>query len=227
MIPGMKLLGFRRRPQASGPFAPHLGRRFPNGQDYRTLAPQGAKNNRPWVEYKLHAAQWYLDTLAELHARNGDLNRRIGEEMALDGVTAAGSSAFDSAVAGLIRAMEAHRVTSAAKPVLPWNMSWREAKAIASASPAISLQCQQTVDAALEDDPDAIGWLVQLRRLRNRATHEDSINRMYYVGGEPRASELIVPGADPQAPIPYLTSMVANIRHVCELIMKDADQLNP
>jgi hypothetical protein len=123
-----------------------LERRWPIGRYYGTLTTR-EKNNRTWVEYKLAAARWHLDALNELEVRTGELSRLIGEEMALDGVLGAGSSAFDAAVAGLILAIEAKRAAGILAP--PHQYSWARAKHLAGAAPRLTLSSEADVDAAL------------------------------------------------------------------------------
>ena len=160
----------------TGVFEPTLGRKWPVGHYYADLSTGGTKNNRAWVEYKLGAAGWYLEALSELEARTGQLSRLIGEEMAIDGVVGAISSAFDAAVAGLIPAIEARRGTPGVVP--PHAYSWKIAKQIALPPPQINLKCEKAVDDALRGPKASpAGWLEQLRQLRNRATHQDTLPR--------------------------------------------------
>jgi hypothetical protein len=222
--------GSRLNPPAD-PFEPYLERRWPVGQYYGTLTAS-EKNNRRWVEYKLAAARWHLDALKELEVRSGELSRLIGEEMALDGVLGAGSSAFDAAVAGLILAIEAKRAAGVLVP--PHQYSWARAKQLAAAAPTLTLPSESDVDAALDDRNTAAptGWLAQFRQLRNRATHQDTLVRQFKrnVGDgsetlEP--SQISVPGRGFEDPIPYLGSQLAEIRTLCEKILADADAMHP
>src|SRR2546423_547811 len=149
----MRLLRILFRPTLPDPLiAPGLRLRFPVGPEYSTLVASGAKNGRPWVEYKLRAASWYLEALEELYARDSDLHRLVGEEMALDGFLAAGSSAFDAAVAGLIRAIEKHRTIPATAVTPAHRLNWERAKKLMTNSRPITLGCTSNVDDALD------GW---------------------------------------------------------------------
>lgn len=231
----MRTIQQRLRSVASqhGPFQPTLQRRWPVGQFYGTLTTTD-QNNRAWVEYKLIAAEWYLDTLTALENRTGELSRLVGEEMALDGVLVGLSSAFDAAVAGLITAIETSRGTPGALP--PHRYDWPNAKQLAAGPPAILLTCMRTVDAALVGANQATptGWLARLRRLRNRAAHQNTIVRHYFrtiaVGAPVRVqqpSQIDVPGLGGQDPIPYLRAQLNATRSVCATILKDSDTINP
>ena len=210
---------------------PTLSRRWPVGPPYLTLTISD-KNNRAWVEYKLVAAEWYLDALSELEARTGELSRLVGEEMALDGALVGIDSAFDAAVAGLIGAIEASRGTAGSLPT--HRYSWQAAKALAAQAPPVTLTCAQAVDAALSGAtaPAPSGWLAQLRRLRNRAAHQNTLIRHFYrtVGGPPapqQASQIDVPGRGKENPLPYLQAQLAATRALCGDILKDSDTINP
>jgi hypothetical protein len=212
-------------------FQPTLLRRWPVGQHYVTLTTSD-KNNRAWVEYKLIAAGWYIDALWELEARTGELSRLVGEEMALDGALVGIASAFDAAVAGLIGAIEASRGTAGSVPV--HHYSWQAAKTLAARPPAVTLACATPVDAALmgASAPTPTGWLAQLRRLRNRAAHQNTLIRHFYrtVGGPAapqQASQIDVPGRGKENPVPYLRAQLAATRSLCVDILKDSDRINP
>ena len=144
------------------------------------------KNNRAWVEYKLAAAGWYLDALSDLEARTGELSRLVGEEMALDGALVGIASAFDAAVAGLIGAIEVSRGATNLIPVHQY--SWQAAKGLARQAPAVTLACATAVDAALLGANTAApsGWLAQVRQLRNRVAHENTLIRHFFrtLGGQ-------------------------------------------
>jgi hypothetical protein len=219
--------------QAKGPFEPTLWRRFPIGKQYRSLVTDEKENGRPWVEYKLHTAAWYLDTLDELYGRTGDFTRLIGEEMALDGYLTAGCAAFDAAVGGLCVAIEMNRELSTEQRTPPHLWTWGKAKQLTCHEPVIILGCQSDVDAALAgagtDAPT--GWLAQFQRLRNRAIHQDTLTRAFYqdMGGTAPSppSRIEIPGKGAADPMPYLHGILPRLRVICELILTDSERLNP
>ena len=202
-------------------------RGWPVGPVYHQLSATGTKNGRPWTEFKLRSAEWYLQTLEILHGRTQELNRLIGEEMAIDGYLAAVSSAFDAATYGLIQAIEEARQVPPAQKTPQHQINWTTASNLAASPPAAVLQSAAAVAAALAGSKatQPNGWLAQARRLRNRSTHMDTIARAQFVPHQ--APQLKVPGLGDVAPLPYLRGLVPQIRSLTSDILADADTINP
>lgn len=158
--------------------------------------------SRAWARFKLQAAAWYVELLDELGSRYG-FARLVGIEMAMDGALSALSSAFDAAVAGLIVASEERlevRAKDFSEPAptrtAPHRYDWSVARkylcnpTVPGNRPsvvALSKAVVTDVDAALASDGQSgVGWLEELRRLRNRTTHQDTLARhiAVNVGGE-------------------------------------------
>jgi hypothetical protein len=180
---------------------------------------------------KLSAAEWYLDALEEIESNKRDLDRFVGVEMAMDGFLASASSAFDAASSGLLDAIERRHS-------LPRQASWRNWRTVKriAASVGVNLTVQARVDAALRWDrnqapPVPAGWLAQLRELRNRSTHDDSINRAFIrnAGGPPVAqpSKIKVLGIGDVDPLPLFRTWLSDAQNMCEAILSEADSINP
>jgi hypothetical protein len=202
-------------------------RGWPVGPEYRHLAAAGAKNGRPWTEFKLWSAEWYLHTLETLHDRSGELSQFVGEEMALDGYLAAVSSAFDAATYGLIRAIEDARHVPEPQRTPEYLINWSKAIILAATAPVAILQCGAAVSTALAaaNTPQPGGWLAQARHLRNRSTHMNSLARAHFMPHQP--TQLRVPGIGDVAPMPYLTGLLPQIRTLTSSVLADADAINP
>lgn len=212
-------------------FAPALSRRWPLGPHYWQLSPAGNKNGRPWTALKLAAADWYLAALEEIEHKTLDLDRFVGVEMAMDGFLAAASGAFDAASSGLLDAIE-RRYNMARQPT--WR-NWRTAKRVA-ANVGVTLAVQPAVDNALKWDltqtpPVPSGWLAQLRELRNRSTHDDTITRAFFrnVGG-PQAGQptkIKVAGIGDADPLRLFRGWLSSTQSLCSAMLTEADAITP
>ncbi len=212
-------------------FQPHLKRSWPLGPHYWQLAPAGSKNGRAWTSLKLVGAEWYLAALEEIERRTQDLDRFVGVEMAMDGFLACASGAFDAASSGLLDAIE--RRNNLARQST-WR-NWQSAKRLA-AKVGIHLNVQLTVDSALRWDltqkpPIPVGWLAQLRELRNRSTHDDTISRAFFrtLGGPQlvQPTKVKVAGLGDVDPLPLFRSWLADTQALCGSILSEADVINP
>lgn len=196
--------------------------RFPLGQQILTAPSELAADS--WVDFKLRSARWYLGVLRDIDATTGDLDRLVGVEMALDGCISGMSSAFDASVARLIEAAEVHPTASAAprhKATKPYQYGWDKTKTVFKQL-GLPLACAGDVDAALvgEKDDQPAGWLAQLRRIRNQATHRSTINRNYQRGGLSEATRLIVPGLTlPAEPLGYLAERLDRTVTLTDLML--------
>jgi hypothetical protein len=209
-------------------FAPTLeGKEWPMGVHYLTWFGPGTAPGRPWAEYKLWTAEWYLNTLRELFHATRDLDRYLGVEMALDGILGATSSAFDAAIGATIMAIEHKRGVQEADRTPTWRRTWKRAKRLADRQPPIRLSARADVDIAMAGEMDAepTGWLAQLRRLRNRSTHEDTLARHLRRGGPNEETQIIVPGRGAVDPIPYLEEALSSCQDLVFQILTEVDLL--
>ena len=210
---------------------------WPTGQDYSDWTGEDANSPRSWVKYKLKSADSYIDLLRQLGERLGGHPRDVGVEMALDGALAAVSGAFDSAVAGFIQACEYYdlqaaedgRGSSDRPPLDPWRYNWHEAKTIYSAVVRDLHSVQVTplfcdVDAALQTG-QPLGWLQELRRLRNGATHQRSLARHWDTNVHAGKGVGITVGDSGADPVLYLREarervgqLTDSILGVCEIL---------
>jgi len=130
------------------------------------------------VGFNVASAGWYLETLRQIYAGTGDLDRFIGVEMALVGFLSGVSSAFDAAVAALIEAIEYSLPPASKTPQHKYK--WKACMKTA-ASLTVHLSCSVDVDIALAGDghPIPTGWLAVARRMRNRSTHQSTLSRQF------------------------------------------------
>jgi hypothetical protein len=156
---------------------------FPAGPRYTELLdsdPQVA-----WVRYKIWAADWYTARLGELGTRFGSCDRQVGIEMAIDGALGSLCGAFDASVALLNVAAERSLNVTEADRIPSHRYGWESFKGRVADTRVGRLPGMadliDNVSAALEGQNDAAptGWLVVLRRLRNRATHQTSLPRTW------------------------------------------------
>jgi hypothetical protein len=166
---------------------------WPAGPHYFDLT--GSDGAVAWVRYRVWAADWYIRTLRSIAGPEGNYDRFVGIEMALDGALNGLSSAFDAATAVLIQGAEnALDVGETDRLEMRWY-SWSNARDLLK-QPAIGTDADGTsndhvwrvildVDNALagEKDPRPTGWLAHLRRLRNQIAHQDTLARHHAAGG--------------------------------------------
>lgn len=166
---------------------------WPAGPHYFDLT--GSVGAVAWVRYRVWAADWYTRTLRDVVAVDGNYDRFVGVEMALDGALNGLSSAFDAAVALLIQGAEIVLEVPEADRLPVRRYSWKNARDLLKTR-AIGTDPDGTsndvvwrlildIDDALdgESDPSPSGWLAQLRRLRNQIAHQDTLARHHYTDG--------------------------------------------
>jgi hypothetical protein len=195
---------------------------------YNELDPLGPHGYAAWAHYKLWSADWYLRVLRDLgEGQVPDYDRYLGVEMAIDGVTAALCGAFDTAVVALTTATEANYPEHV--PTRFMTSGWTRYKRVADKPNVGRAPCASAVEAALEgeraDQPK--GWMAQLRRLRNRVTHETTAARGHYAGGGTDRCDIKVPGLGDVDPVEYLNEMSGKVRGLVMLVLSDAVSLNP
>jgi len=229
---------------------------WPLGPDLQTWTDASIGSPTAWPRYKLRSADWFTAVLNEIGDEHG-FARLVGVEMALDGALSALSGAFDAGVAGLILSCEerlkVHALCSGLpipRPAPPHEYKWDLAKMylkderVTGSDQHVLESCQlliQTVDGALARTPP-LGWLETLRRLRNGATHRDSLARHMEVmisdGGTAEVSRtdvLITVDDSGVNPVVYLRSsrqkitnlLEQHVLHVAELLAPGGKATSP
>lgn len=148
--------------------------------------------------------------------------------MTLDGFLSATSSFFDGAISCLIIALEDRRGIPEGDRIRAWKRNWKAAKRVADKPPVIALTCRTAVDVALTGDDDDLpsGWLAQLRHLRNRSTHEETLSRGLHRGEGNDQTRLRVPGLGEVEPISYLGASLVHSRDLIQQLLSDVDAIN-
>ena len=157
--------------------------RWPDGPTYQEWV--SAEGWRGWVLFKLKSADWYVDRLEDVGQRLG-FDRHVGVEMAMDGALSAINGAFDAAVAAVIEATQKFEDQAArdggptAPTAIPEHkFSWRGARGKLAVAAGIGVDTRplvKAIDEALGDEPP-LGWLQQMRRLRNATVHHSTLAR--------------------------------------------------
>lgn len=211
----------------------------------------GASGARGWVAFKLKSGGFHIDTLEAVGEARG-FSRLVGVEMSLDAALAALCGAFDASVSGLIQASQQYFAGTDQGNSLPWkriephDQSWTLFRKLiwghlqAEVSEYDVAGVVDAVDAALDTKGAALGWLEELRRLRNRAVHEQSLPRHIHVqvGVVDRtdwALSVVSPSTkDGQAttyrvehPARYLRAAQRNLTELTARILGLADHLCP
>lgn len=197
--------------------------------------PGAGGDARSWVNYKLTAARWYTATLADLIERAG-FKRYVGVEMALDGALSSLNGAYDAARAGLAYAAERYLKKDDERPIFtpPHKMeSMFDCLMQQIAEQQLEIDVAGTVaamSAALEVGPDStrpIGWLIQLKRLRNIPMHQDTAPRhIDVVIGSDAVTTLSVAGHG-QDPVKYLEDVTAKMVDLTSPILELIDFVLP
>jgi hypothetical protein len=200
-------------------FHPSLERRWPVGRHYSKFSAEGASPARAWSDFKLAVADWYLDALLELASDGRELDHSAGVEMALEGCLASACGAFDTAVASLVAAMES------GYNVGPTEEHLYLVKTYLRSNTTISIDSAKTVDSALETrHGQPIGWLAQLKRLRNLSIHRDTLSRQY--PNCPGLGALLeVLGKDYIEPVEYLGDVLGRPRLLVPAILADMERM--
>jgi hypothetical protein len=201
--------------------------RWPRGQHLYTASAEAlneALSLDAWVDLKLRAARWYLGVLTVFGADEADaLDRLAGVEMALDGCLANLSGAVDAALARLIQALEE---LAGLQPSPAYEYGVVLARKIAGGRLVSSLDELET--AVSTDRGEAIGWLVQLRRVRNRSTHQATVSRHFSRGGGGGEAAppvtIAVPGIGSVHPVRWLEVCSAKTHTLTQGLLRDAEE---
>ena len=159
--------------------------RWPAGPHYFDLT--GSDGGVAWIRYRVWSADWHTRTLNDLGGLHSSFDREVGIEMALDGALNGLSSAFDAGVTLLIRAVEDARDIDLDDRLPVFRYKWDRCRDMLKQSDiatddvwGLILEIDGAIDG--ETLPEPTGWLAQLRRLRNRAAHQDSLSRHHEAG---------------------------------------------
>lgn len=180
-----------------------------------------------WVDFKLASTRWYVDTLETLGRDAGlGFGRWFGVEMAIDGALGALCGAVDAAQAPLFRLVwasdgkKARKAPPGSKDFVP-KLDERPGP--------IRVVGQELARAYAEKDGQAIGWLAQVRELRNRSMHEGSLSRHIAVVLDATTSTRIglsIPGVpEPVDPVTYLRSALGRALALTTLMLDALAQL--
>lgn len=199
-----------------GEFSVH----WPVGPGY--TKPIKAKKVKSWARYKFASADWYLKTLSEIAAKDDNLERVLGVEMAVDGVLQSLSAAYDAAIYALTRAIE--RAVNVPKDrrtsvhLASWPKIAAEAKFF-----AIDLASSLSVSDALigEHSESPEGWLAQLLLLRRHSVLQDVLVDKLHKVSSSKELYIDVPGRGQQPLIAYLTETRNLVAELLETLMHD------
>lgn len=212
---------------AAGPGTGHVSSevRWPAGPHYFDLT--GSEGAVAWVRYRIWSADWHTRTLKELSsALNGSFDREVGIEMALDGALNSLSSAFDAGVALLIRAVESAREVDVDDRLPVFQYRWQLCRDMLKQDDIANDEVWRLildVDNAIdgESQPVPNGWLAQLRRLRNRVAHQDTLARHHVRGGVVGVTGLSVRGKSLDASA-YLADLCDQVHDLTEQMIRVA-----
>jgi hypothetical protein len=146
--------------------------------------------------------------------------------MALDGALNSLSGAFDAGVALLIRAVEHVRDVDPDSRLPEFPYRWEACRDMLKHEDIANDNVWRLildVDNAIDGEtmPEPIGWLAQLRRLRNRVAHQDSLARHHEIGGAVRVTGLSIRGQSVD-PITYLTGLCDQVHVLTEQMIRVA-----
>ena len=216
---------------------------WPVGPTYDEWVGEPQGTPQAWTRYKLRSAAWFIDVLDQVGSQRG-FERLVGVEMALDGAISGLSSAFDAAVAGLIVACEErldrHAQANGIDPPKtedPWHYGWKIlAPLLVDARVTGRNSSTATTCAVLRHDIDVAvaatapaGWLGTFRKLRNRATHQDTLARHIdvHVGTEQRTTWQLSVDGQGVDPVVYLRTTRTRVEQLTGDMLRVASLLAP
>ncbi|KAA1395118.1 hypothetical protein [Aeromicrobium ginsengisoli] len=195
--------------------------RWPAGPHYFDLTD--SDGGVAWIRYRVWSADWHTRALIELGGTEGSFDRMVGIEMALDGALNSLSSAFDAGITLLIRAVEEARDVSVDNRLPVFRYRWERCRDMLKQSDIANDSVWRLIleiDAAIEGEThlEPAGWLAQLRRLRNRAAHQDSLSRHHEAG---KVTGLVIQGQRTDAST-YLAGMCDRLHDLTEHMIRIA-----
>ncbi|SEI96407.1 hypothetical protein SAMN04487917_103148 [Arthrobacter sp. yr096] len=202
-------------------------RPWPLGPHYGELA-DGA-GPRAWVNYKLHSADWYIETLEAAIAKVG-FDRHVGIEMALDGALTSLCAGYDASSAALIGVAERYLQVEEPTPLWEYKPSLLIQLLGRLSQQGLTgdlIGTRSRIKAALVRKETSKGWLTMLQDLRNRPMHNDTLPRHFdAVVGSPTASALNV-GGTPTEPVSYLREAYRDVSNLSGELLDIVDKLAP
>jgi hypothetical protein len=181
-----------------------------------------AKKLKAWANYKMEAADWYLDTLLAMSLQHGRLERVLGVEMAVEGVIQSLCSAFEVMICALTQSREKAAGVPADHRTPRHLVSWSRLAAAAKVFD-IDLASTLSISAALlgEHSEDPEGPLAQLFVLRRRAAVQDPLVKAATTDGGDDALLVDVPGRGPLPLVDYLFEARNLVGELLETILHD------
>jgi hypothetical protein len=197
---------------------------WPAGPHYFDLT--SSEGGIAWVRYRIWSADWHTRALNELAGVDRSFDRNVGIEMALDGALNSLSSAFDAGIALLIRAVETVREVDTADRLPGIRYKWERCRDMLKQADVANDDVWRLIldiDEAIEGEanPKPIGWLAQLRRLRNRVAHQDSLARHHELGGPSNIAGLSIDGQSIDA-FQYLSRLCDRSHDLTEQMIRQA-----
>lgn len=198
--------------------------RWPAGPHYFDLTE--SDGGVAWVRYRIWSADWHTRTLKELGGPHGSFDREVGIEMALDGALNNLSSAFDAGVALLVRAVENARDVDVDDRLPVFRYTWERCRDMLRKADIANDEVWRLildVDSAIDGEtlPEPNGWLAQLRRLRSRAAHQESLARHYAADGASNVTGLSIRGQSTDA-FTYLAALCDQVHALTEQMIRVA-----
>jgi hypothetical protein len=184
--------------------------------------PLKAKKPKAWANYKMEAADWYLDTLLALSLQHGRLERVLGVEMAVEGVLQSLCSAFEVMVCALTQSIEKAAGVPADRRTPRHLVSWSRLAAAAKVFD-IDLASTLSISAALlgEHSEEPEGPLAQLFVLRRHAAVQDPLVMAASTDGGDDELCIDVPGRGPLPLVDYLFEARNLVGELLETILHD------
>lgn len=198
--------------------------RWPAGPHYFDLT--ASEGGIAWVRYRIWSADWHTRVLGEVSLPLGSFDRQVGVEMALDGALNSLSGAYDAAVALLIRTVETVRDIDADDRLPVFRYKWERCRDMlkqADIANDFVWRLILDVDNAIEGETlaEPSGWLAQLRRLRNRVAHQDSLARHHDGVGTATVIGLSIQGRSVD-PFTYLADRCDQVHELTEQMIRVA-----
>jgi hypothetical protein len=189
--------------------------------------PLKAKKARSWANYKMEAADWYLDTLLAMSLQQGRLERVLGVEMAVEGVIQSLCSAFEVMICALTQAIEKAAGVPADRRTPRHLVNWSRLAAAAKVFD-IDLASTLSISAALlgEHSEDPQGPLAQLFALRRHAAVQDPLLKAVSRDGGDAELLIDVPGRGPLPLVDYLFEARNLVGELLGTILHDVADAN-
>jgi hypothetical protein len=177
---------------------------------------------KAWANYKMEAADWYLDTLLAISLQQERLERVLGVEMAVEGVIGSLCSAFEVMICLLTQSIEKAAGVPAEHRTPRHLANWSRLAAAAKVFD-IDLASTLSISSALlgEHSEDPEGPLAQLLALRRHAAVEDLLVDVPSTSDRNSVLLIDVPGRGPLPIVEYLFEARNLVGELLETILHD------